>query len=124
MQKEIHVLGPLLPSGYGIEAQNSEERSGVDIEAFLGEMQVQYGKRSVFFVRFFLFFCISTKLIFSQISFGTVFYPTVSEYVDELVEALIEKKAPFVSGIQYFMIQAYSIRFLLMHPPLPKFRSN
>ena len=26
-----------------------------------------------------------------------MFYPSVSEYVDELIEALIEKKAPFVS---------------------------
>ena len=33
-----------------------------------------------------------------QISFGTIFYPSVSGYVDELIEALIEKKAPFVSG--------------------------
>ena len=49
MQKEVHVLGPLLPSGYGIETQNSEERSSVAIEAFLGGMQVQHGKRSVFF---------------------------------------------------------------------------
>ena len=55
MQKEVHVLGPLLPSGCGIETQNGEERASVDIEAFLGEMQLQHGKHSVFFVRFFLF---------------------------------------------------------------------
>ena len=95
--KEVHVLGPLLPSGYGIETQNSEEGVSVDIEAFLGEMQVQHGKRSVFFVRCFPFFRIPTKQNFPQISFGTVFYPPVSEYVDDLIEALIEKKAPFVS---------------------------
>ena len=53
MHKELHVLGPPLPSGYGIETQNTEEGASVDIEAFLGEMQVQQGKRSVFFVRFF-----------------------------------------------------------------------
>jgi hypothetical protein len=61
MQKEVHILGPLLPSGYGIETQNSEEGASVDIETFLGEMLVQHGKRSVFFVRFFLFFCIPIK---------------------------------------------------------------
>ena len=61
MKKEIYVLGPLLPPGYGIETQRSEEGSSVDIETFLGEMQVQYGKGSVFFVRFFPFFCIPTK---------------------------------------------------------------
>ena len=31
-----------------------------------------------------------------QISFGTLHWPSVSEYVDELIESLIEKKAPFV----------------------------
>ena len=56
MQKDVHVLGPLLPLGYGIEAQNGEEGASVDIETFLGEMLVQHGKRSVFFVGFFPFF--------------------------------------------------------------------
>ena len=50
MQKEVYLLGPLLPSGYGIETQNTEEGASVNIEAFLGEMQVRHGKRSVFFV--------------------------------------------------------------------------
>ena len=53
MQKELYVLGPILPSGYGIESHKSEEGANIDIESFLGEMQVQHGKRSVFFVRFF-----------------------------------------------------------------------
>ena len=60
MQKEIYVLGPLLPPCYGIEIQNGEEGASQDIETFLEEMQVQHGKRSVFFVRFFPFFCIPT----------------------------------------------------------------
>ena len=61
MQKEIYVLGPLLPPGYGIETQNCEEGESDDIEAFLGEMQVKHGKRSVFFVSYFPSFYISTK---------------------------------------------------------------
>ena len=56
MQKEVHVLGPLLPPGYGTKIQNNEEGTSVDIETFLGEMQVQHGERSVFFVRSFPFF--------------------------------------------------------------------
>ena len=60
MQKEIYVLGPLLPPGYGIETQNCEEGESDDIEAFLGEMQVKHGKRSVFFVRYFPSFYIPT----------------------------------------------------------------
>ena len=53
MQKEVHVLGPLMPSSYSIETQNSEEEASVDIEAFLGEMLVQHGKQSVFFASLF-----------------------------------------------------------------------
>ena len=98
MQKEVHVLGPLLPSGYGIETQKTEEGVSVDIETFLGEMQVQHGKRSVFFASLFSPSGFEYNFIISpQISFGTIFWPSVSGYVDELIEALIEKKAPFVS---------------------------
>ena len=61
MQKEIYVLGPLLPPGYGIDTQKSEEGASVDIETFLGEMLAQHGKGSVFFVRFFSFFYIPIK---------------------------------------------------------------
>src|SRR5882757_9595466 len=53
LQKEVHILGPLLPISFGTEPQNTEEGASVDIETFLGEMLVQHGKRSVFFVRFF-----------------------------------------------------------------------
>jgi hypothetical protein len=55
MQKEIYVLGPLLPPGYGIETQKSEEGASVEIETFLGEMLQQHGKGSVFFVMIFSF---------------------------------------------------------------------
>ena len=95
MQKEVHVLGPLLPPCYGAEMQNNEEGTNVDIETFLGNMLVQNGKRSVFFVRFLPFFCVRIHN-FPQISFGSVHWPSVPEYVDELIEALIAKKAPFV----------------------------
>jgi hypothetical protein len=52
MQKELHVLGPLLPPGYGTETQSSEAGSSPDIATFLEEMLVQHGKKSVFFVSF------------------------------------------------------------------------
>ena len=51
MQKEVHVLGPLLPPGYGSKTQNSEEGTSVEIETFLGKMLAQHGERSVYFVR-------------------------------------------------------------------------
>ena len=133
MQKEVHVLGPLLPPGYGTKTQNGEEGTSADIETLLMEMLVQHGERSVFFVKSesFLFFRIRTykQHNSSQVSFGSLFWPPVSEYVDELIEALIAKKAPFVRlqllFIKDFMIQAcYRIRFLLMRPILPHYRSN
>ena len=56
MQKEVHVLGPLLPAGYGTKIQKGEEGTSVDIETFLEEMVVQHGEQAVFFVRSFPFF--------------------------------------------------------------------
>ena len=55
-QKELHVLGPLLPPGFGTKTQIGEEGTGSDIETFLREMLLQHGERSVFFVRFSFFF--------------------------------------------------------------------
>ena len=98
IRKEVHVLGPLLPPGYGIETQKTEEGASVDIETFLGEMLAQHGKRSVFFVRFFSF-PLSLSVpnnFYYQISFGTIHWTAAPEHVDELIDALIEKKAPFV----------------------------
>ena len=51
MQKDVHVFGPLLPSGYGTETQDGEEGQSVHIKAFLEEMLVRHGERSVFFVK-------------------------------------------------------------------------
>ena len=111
MQKDVHVLGPLLPAGYNTKTQNGEEGTSVDIETFLGKMVVQHGERSVFFVRSFLLNCVRIHIYkISQVSFGSLFWPPVPEYIDELIEALIAKKAPFVRlellFTQSFMIQA------------------
>jgi hypothetical protein len=102
MQKEVHALGPLLPSGYGIKTQNGEEGKSPDIETFLGEMLLRHGERSVFYVRpfsFIIYFMHNS----SQVSFGSFYWPPVPEYVDELIESLIAKKAPFVRWRMLFM---------------------
>ena len=105
MQKEIYVLGPLLPSGYRIETQKIEEGANLDVEVFLAEMQVQHGKQ-LFFLQVYPSSLPPSELkltttYFLQISFGTLFWPSVSEYIDELIEALIEKKALFVCDSCY-----------------------
>ena len=80
-----------------------EEGISIDIETFLREMIVQHGERSVFFVRsfpsFFLAFEFHTCIFFF---FGPFHWPAVPEYVDELIEALIAKKAPFVRWLLLF----------------------
>ena len=64
MQKEVHVLGPLLPPGYDTKT-NGEEGASVNIETFLQEMLIQHGERSVYFVRsFFSLFLVRTYIIF------------------------------------------------------------
>ena len=40
---------------------------------------------------------------FCQVSFGSLHWPSVPEYVDELIEALIDKKAPFVGWQPLFL---------------------
>ena len=96
MQKKLHVLGPLLPPSYGTKTLKGEFGASVDIETFLGEMLVRHGERSIFFVRSLLFWCCNFIHNFIQVSFGSYYWPSVPEYVDELIEALFEKRAPFV----------------------------
>ncbi|PPQ96596.1 hypothetical protein CVT26_010751, partial [Gymnopilus dilepis] len=75
--KSTHVIGPLLPSGFGTVKQTS--RGATDVEEFLDKAAAQFGDKSVLFI-----------------SFGTFYYPTEPGYVEELLEALIEKKFPFI----------------------------
>ena len=125
MQKGLHILGPLLPAGYGAETQKAEEGAGGDIEVFLEEKLKKHGKRSVFYVKSFPFSCRFRLISYYQVSFGTVHWPPVSEYIDELIDALIEKKAPFVRDMASVQKLAhYSIRFLLVRLPVVKYPSS
>ncbi|KAJ7935541.1 UDP-Glycosyltransferase/glycogen phosphorylase [Mycena leptocephala] len=56
-------------------------RDDAIFKTFLDGMLEQHGEHCIVFI-----------------SFGTVFWPTVSEYVEELIEALLEKSAPFATG--------------------------
>ncbi|KAJ7210379.1 hypothetical protein GGX14DRAFT_550973 [Mycena pura] len=76
LSKPLYALGPLVPRTLRSEATTSETDR---FKTFLDEMQAQHGKHCVIYI-----------------SFGTVFWPTVNDYVEELVEALLEMKAPFI----------------------------
>ena len=54
-----------------------------------------------------------TCIAYSQISFGSFHWPSVPEYVDELTEALISKKVPFVRLQLLFTLIAYDSSLLL-----------
>ncbi|KAJ7019485.1 UDP-Glycosyltransferase/glycogen phosphorylase [Mycena alexandri] len=77
LSKPFYALGPLLPPTFGANLQIGQDDS--KSKAFLDEMFSQHGEHCTVFI-----------------SFGTVFWPTAYEYVEEVVEALLEKKAPFI----------------------------
>ncbi|KAJ7263480.1 hypothetical protein C8J57DRAFT_1629583, partial [Mycena rebaudengoi] len=92
--KTLYTAGPLLPVNYGSDGISSavSPRDG-DIKAFLDTMLVEHGPKSTLFI-----------------SFGTIFWPTVEEHHEELVDVLIEKKFPF--------ILAYASPFAVVSPAL------
>ena len=102
MHKEVHVLGPLLPPGYGTKTQNSEE--GIRDKCRYRDVPRRNdstARRTISIFRknlsmFFGFRISHLKFFFFKISFGSFHWPAVLEYVDELIEALIAKSASFV----------------------------
>ncbi|KAJ7701948.1 hypothetical protein B0H17DRAFT_924175, partial [Mycena rosella] len=80
LHKPLYAVGPLLPPAYGSAgASSSEAPHGLEIKTFLDAALAQHGQNSTLLV-----------------SFGTLFWPTVPQYLDELVDALTEKKFPFI----------------------------
>ncbi|KAH9476163.1 UDP-glycosyltransferase 84A1 [Psilocybe cubensis] len=77
INKEVFVVGPLLPSIGG--AVSDTTRGSSETELFLQNAQAKYGEHSVIFI-----------------SFGTIHWPQNHEYIEEVVEALIEKNIPFI----------------------------
>ena len=60
-----------------------------------------------------------------QISFGTICWPTVPEYIDEVIRALIEKGVPFVrSFLPYTFVPPFTIFLYLDILPCISLRQN
>jgi hypothetical protein len=121
--KPMYTVGPLMPPNLRASAEETEADAG--FKTFLDGMEGKYGSHSVIFVgRNLRFpFQVALTLIRLQISFGTVFWPTAHEYIDELVEALLEKQAPFV---RYLPILHRTLKVMCLPrssatpPPSPK----
>ncbi|KAJ7701887.1 UDP-Glycosyltransferase/glycogen phosphorylase [Mycena rosella] len=80
LHKPLYAVGPLLPPAYGSAgASSSEVPHDLEIQTFLDAALAQHGQNSTLLV-----------------SFGTLFWPTVPQYLDELVDVLTEKKFPFI----------------------------
>ncbi|KAG6905572.1 hypothetical protein DXG01_001911 [Tephrocybe rancida] len=78
MGKHVHVVGPMLPfTGASLQSDSSNEKS--DIAIFLDTILNKYGQHSVVFI-----------------TFGTLYWPTVPEHLDEVIDVLIEKRFPFI----------------------------
>jgi len=113
----FYVVGPLLRPGYGrpsVENLASEQSQGErDVQVFLKKMQANYGERSVVYVSFSppLDECSKYSLLLFQISFGTIIWPTEPGYIDEVIQALIDKKVPFVSFFLSYSFVGNSIYF-------------
>ncbi|KAG6852596.1 hypothetical protein C0991_010721 [Blastosporella zonata] len=76
-QKTIYVIGPLLPAASVASEQSDVNKDNSNVAVFLDSILEKYGKQSV-------------------ISFGTNFWPTTPEYIEEIIDALIEKRFPFI----------------------------
>jgi len=80
LSKPLYPVGPLLPPDYGSDRTSSQiGLEHTEAKTFLESMLAQHGEHSVLLM-----------------SFGTVFWPTRQEYVDEVIEALIDKLFPFI----------------------------
>ncbi|KAJ7920684.1 hypothetical protein B0H13DRAFT_2268169 [Mycena leptocephala] len=74
--KPLYAAGPLLPPANGGPSIIPPES---EIHVFLDTAMARYGKNSVLLI-----------------SFGTIFWPSVQDHLDLLVNVLIEKNFPFI----------------------------
>ncbi|KAJ7628723.1 hypothetical protein FB45DRAFT_1059434 [Roridomyces roridus] len=87
LNKPLYAVGPLLripPTDRREISSISPVTAATDprdiaIQTFLDKCLAEYGERSIILI-----------------SFGTIFWPTVPDYLDELVDALIDAKFPFI----------------------------
>ncbi|PPQ96417.1 hypothetical protein CVT26_005096 [Gymnopilus dilepis] len=79
-EKGTYIIGPLLPISFGTGAQSA--RGSGETASFLDRILSSHGQKSLLYI-----------------SFGTLFWPAIPEYMDELIDALIEKNVPFIVSV-------------------------
>ncbi|KAG6809307.1 hypothetical protein H0H92_000751 [Tricholoma furcatifolium] len=79
--KPVYFVGPLVSQP---NAQSDLTKDNSDIATFLDKALEQHGKHSV--------------VSWGKVAFGTTDWPTRPEYLDEVIEALLEKNIPFIVG--------------------------
>ncbi|KAG6913980.1 hypothetical protein DXG01_003161 [Tephrocybe rancida] len=78
-KKLVHVIGPLLPF-IGTSTASDVDNRNSNVAAFLDAVLHKHGKHSLIFI-----------------SFGSMFWPSNAGHIEEVIDAVIEKKTPFVS---------------------------
>lgn len=119
-EREVCGVGPLLPRSYWCPPQINE---GADVQKFLKDKLAKHGEKSVILVRLTAsptFAKSDINLV--KVSFGTVFWPSIPEYVEKVILALIEKNFPFVCRIHlmphYKSLMTFTKYFPDTAPPL------
>ncbi|KAJ7150153.1 hypothetical protein C8R43DRAFT_1128196 [Mycena crocata] len=111
LRKPVYAVGPLLPPGYGVGFSLALPSKHAELQRFLDSMGSKYGKGFVLFI-----------------SFGSVFWPTREEQLEELIDALIEKKFATVSdSLRHATGYNQKLRFGHHHkmvPPAADFKSS
>lgn len=97
--KPFYVVSPILsPESSAVVVDDSEEEPFKQVEAFLIRARAQHGAKSVIYVScpsatrpWLIVYPTSVK-----IAFGSLFWPSKPEYIEEIFGALIERGIPFV----------------------------
>jgi hypothetical protein len=95
-KKATFAIGPILPLQYG--SGQISNRGDDAVASFLADKLQKFGEKSVLFVSISLILSVD-YWTHSKMSFGTVVWPDSLDYVEEVIECMIEKKLPFVSSL-------------------------
>lgn len=95
--KATFAIGPLLPLEYS--SGRLSNRGDEVVASFLADKLERFGEKSVLYVSLSIQSFLIRYRGIVKMSFGTVMWPDSLDYVEEVIECMIEKKLPFVSSM-------------------------